>query len=503
MRRYEYPAHQLLQVLHLRHSPEPSVQISGAHLQMTTIQPATAAVVLAAGKSTRMKSRIPKALHPVCGLAMVEHVVRAVRGAGCGDVVVVVGHAAETVRDGIREKVEFAHQKQQRGSGDAVLAARDALACFDGDVLVLACDTPLIRPETIRMLLETHRSSGASATMLTAMLEDPTGYGRIVRDADGSVHRIVEHRDASDEEKSICEVNPSIYVFRSQALWRSLQQVAPNNSQGEFYLTDTIGILRAAGERVAAVTVDDSREVMGVNNRAELAQAGELLRARILHRLMLEDGVTIVDPATTYADVDVRVGMDTVLHPNTHLIGEVTIGEQCSIGPGTVIRDSVLGDGCTVQQSVVRGSRIADDVRIGPFAHIRPHSQIGNRVRIGDFVEINRSVIGDGVAAAHLAYVGDAEVGEGTNIAAGVVTCNYDGFKKHKTVIGTKVFVGTHATLIAPVQIGDGAYIAAGSPINQNVPADAMAIARERQVTKPEWAARYRRQREGEDGSAR
>jgi bifunctional UDP-N-acetylglucosamine pyrophosphorylase / glucosamine-1-phosphate N-acetyltransferase len=454
-------------------------------------RPDCAAVILAAGKSTRMKSRLPKPLHPLCGLPLSRHVVEACRAAGVFRTVVVIGHEADAVRLGLGDDLEYALQEQQRGTGDAARAAENALSGFDGTVLVLAGDVPLLRTETLQRMIEHHRATGASATLLTAFLDDPTGYGRIVRKADGTVARIVEHKDATAEERAIKEWNPSIYCFQTRDLFAALRDVQPNNVQGEYYLTDVIGLLAAGGRRVEAVSTDDPREVLGVNSRVDLAEVGRILRERILIDLMLS-GVTITDPVSTYVDAGVTVGQDTTIEPQTYLHTGTTIGEDCRIGPMTRIVNSRIGTRTRVIASQIVDCEVGSEVQIGPFANLRPGCRLADKVKIGDFVELKNATLGEKVSASHLSYVGDAEVGAGTNIGAGVVTCNYDGVRKHRTTIGKGVFIGTNATLIAPVTIGDGAYVAAGSPINEDIPEDALVIARSRPTVKPDWAKRRR-----------
>jgi bifunctional UDP-N-acetylglucosamine pyrophosphorylase/glucosamine-1-phosphate N-acetyltransferase len=356
---------------------------------------------------------------------------------------------------------------------------------------VLAGDVPLLRAETVKRLLDHHHATKASATLLTAFLEDATGYGRIVRQPDGTVARIVEHRDATPEERAIGEWNPSIYCFEASELFDSLQHIQPNNVQGEYYLTDVIGLLVEQGKRVEAVSTEDADEVRGVNNRVELAEVGRILRERILRDLMLS-GVSITDPAATYVDVGVQVGQDTTLEPQTFLYSGTIIGEGCKIGPFTRISNSRVGNDTTILASQVFNSEVGSHVKIGPYSNIRPGCRIADGVKIGDFVEIKNAALGEKVSASHLAYIGDAEVGAGTNIGAGVITCNYDGMNKHRTVIGERAFIGTNSTLIAPVTIGDGAFVAAASSITQDVPADALAMARSRQENKPDWARQWR-----------
>jgi bifunctional UDP-N-acetylglucosamine pyrophosphorylase/glucosamine-1-phosphate N-acetyltransferase len=449
------------------------------------------AVILAAGKSTRMRSRLPKPLHPICGLPLSRHVINACRTAGVERNIVIVGHEADAVRAGLGDDVEYAIQQEQRGSGDAALAAEITLQGFSGTVLVLAGDVPLLRPQTLTKLLDHHLSTKAAATLLTAVLEDPTGYGRIVRSADGSVLRIVEHKDATPDERAVHECNPSIYCFESSALFETLHRIEPNNAQGEFYLTDCIGLLHEAGRRVEAIACTDAQETLGVNTRVELAQVGNIMQSRILNDLMLS-GVTIVDPSSVYVDASVRVGQDSVIEPQTFLHGDTVVGENCTIGPFSRIVDSVVGDDCNILASQIVECEMESHIRIGPYANLRPGCRLAEGVKVGDFVELKNAIIGRKVSMSHLSYIGDAEVGEGTNIGAGVITCNYDGQKKHRTKIGKNSFVGTNSTLIAPITVGDGAYIAAGSPIAEDVPPDSLAVARSRATIKPEWALRRR-----------
>ena len=452
--------------------------------------PPCAAIILAAGKSTRMRSKMPKMLHPLCGLPMTAHVIRACRQAGVERIVVVVGHEADAVRAGLGASLEYALQAQQRGTGDAVRAAQPLLGDWPGAILVLAGDVPLLGGETLARLRAHHAHSGASVTMLTAFLDDPTGYGRVVRDAAGQVTGIVEHRDASDAQRQIKEWNPSLYAFDGKALWSALSEIQPANAQGEFYLTDTIGALARSGARIAALPVDDAQDALGVNTRVELAACDAILRVRLLRRHMLA-GVTIVDPANTYVDVDVTIGQDTVIQPNTTLRNGTSIGEDCIIGPNSIVENSRIGNRARVLASQVVDSVMEDGARVGPFSNLRPGAHLGKNVKVGDFVEVKNAILHEGAQASHLAYIGDAEVGEGANLGAGTITCNYDGYQKHRTVIGKRAFIGSNSTLVAPLNIGDGAFVAAASIITQDVPADALAIARPQSLTKAGWAAQY------------
>jgi bifunctional UDP-N-acetylglucosamine pyrophosphorylase/glucosamine-1-phosphate N-acetyltransferase len=441
-----------------------------------------------------MRSRLPKAAHAVCGKPMARYPVDAARELGAQRVVVVVGHEAEAVRSAVGDDVEYVLQAEQRGTGHAVMQAERALREAD-HVLVLNGDLTLVTADELRSLLDHHRATHAAATVLTAELDDPASYGRVVRRPDGTVARIVERRDASPEEAAIREINVGLYCFRAAELRDCLSRLRPDNDQSEYYLTDVIGLLVGDGRRVEAVVASDARCALGINDRVELAEAAALQRERILRRLMLS-GVTLLDPQTTYVDAGVEVGQDTVIHPMTVLQGRTVLGEECQIGPSARIIDSELAERVTVHASVVVEARIGAGSRIGPFANLRPGCRLGREVKVGDFVELKNAELNDRVSAGHHAYLGDVTVGEKTNIGAGTITCNYDGRKKHRTVIGRETFIGTHTTLVAPVTIGDGAYVAAHSVVTEDVPADAMAIARSRQTNKDGWAARKRQQQE-------
>lgn len=455
--------------------------------------PNVAALVLAAGKSTRMKSRTPKALHPLLGKPLLRFALEAAAGAGAGRSVVVVGHQAEAVKAAMGPDFEYVFQAEQRGTGHAVHMAEALLGDWDGPLLVLPGDAPLITAELLRALIDTHTQSNAAATLLTAVLPDAGSYGRIVRDGqDGPVRAIVEARDATPEQLKIGEIGTSIYAFDPPKLFAALRQVTPQNAQGELYLTDVIALLASQGERVEALTSPDADVVKGVNTRVELVELSQVLQNKI-HRALMLEGVTIVDPLTTYIEAAVDIGQDTVVHPFSVLSGVTDIGQNCQIGPGARLSDARIGSGVQIRDSYVTASDIGDGTRIGPFANIRPGSVVGQNVKIGDFVELKNATLGDGVSAGHLTYLGDATVGPNTNIGAGTITCNYDGQSKHRTDIGSGAFIGTHSTLVAPVSVGDDAWTAAGSVITQDVPNGALGIGRTRQVNKEGWAAKKRR----------
>lgn len=455
------------------------------------------AVIMAAGKSTRMKSRTPKVLHKVAGRAVIDYIVQAAReGCGVENCVTIIGHEADRVREHLRSKwgegVRYALQEPQHGTGHAVMQAEPLLRQFHGDVLTLAGDTPLITGEILRALLEHHQRTGATATVLTTVMDDPAAYGRVVRGSNGRVARIVEAKDANDEERAVREINTSVYCFRAEPLFRALSEIRPDNAQGEYYLTDVIALLARQGETVEAMVSEDPAVVMGVNTRVELAEASALVCRRKLQQLML-DGVTILDPLNTYVDSDVSIGEDTVIYPGTVLEGATTIGSGCIIGPHAHLVDSRLGDGVTVSQSRATLAEVGDGVKVGPFAHLRPGTVIGAKSKIGSFVELKKAELGEAVSVAHLTYIGDATIGAHANIGGGTITCNYDGCEKHRTTVGANAFIGSNNTLVAPVAIGDGAYTGAGSTVTDDVPADALALGRARQINKEGWAKRKRK----------
>jgi bifunctional UDP-N-acetylglucosamine pyrophosphorylase/glucosamine-1-phosphate N-acetyltransferase len=453
-----------------------------------------AVVILAAGKGTRLKSRLAKVLHRAGGRTLIEQVLRACAPLRAKKTVVVVGHQAEQVTAAVEALGALAVlQQPQNGTGHAMQVARRALGNAKIAV-VLPGDAPLIRAETLRALVAAHRAGNAAATLLTAVLADPSGYGRVVRKSGARVSAIVEESQLTTEQQELNEINSSIYCFTLAKLWPALAQVKPNNKHREVYLTDAVAVLSAAGETVLAQVAADAGEVLGCNTRADLAEVDRIFRERKRGELM-DAGVSFQLPETVLVDPEVVAGEDTVIEPGVQLLGKTRIGARCTIRTGSVLSDATLGDGVTVEpHCVVAQSRLDDGVIIGPFARLRPDNHLKAGARIGNFVELKKSVIGEGTKAMHLSYLGDTRIGTKSNIGAGTITCNYDGFHKYPTAIGNRVFVGSDSTLVAPVRLADGAYIAAGSTITENVPVDSLGIGRGRQVTKRGWAAKKRRE---------
>ena len=442
-------------------------------------------LVLAAGKGTRMKSKLPKVLHKVGGKPMLQHVTDAAKRAGSSREVVVIGSGAELVQQTI-SGVEFVLQEEQLGTGHAVLSAKKKFAKSEGTLLILCGDTPLLTSSLLKNFVNAHEKSHCAATVLTAIMHDPAGYGRVILETDNTFQKIVEEKDATDDEKKICIVNAGVYCFDVQKLFGSLEKISNDNAQGEYYLPDVLPILKNAGEKIGTFAADYADDVIGINDRVQLAAADKSLRLR-KERELMENGVTIVDPATTFIDVDVEIGQDTIIHPNTYLEGNTKIGADCEIGPDVRFVNMIVGNRVKAQFSYCHDATIDNDVTIGPYVHIRPDSKIKDRVKIGNFVEVKNSTIGEGTKLPHLQYIGDSDVGNNVNIGCGTVTCNYDGKKKYRTKIGDNVFVGCNTNLVAPVEIGDGAYIGAGSTINKDVPKNYLAIARAQQVNIPNW----------------
>jgi bifunctional UDP-N-acetylglucosamine pyrophosphorylase/glucosamine-1-phosphate N-acetyltransferase len=454
-----------------------------------------AVVIMAAGKGTRLKSRRPKVLHEIGGKPLLSHVIAAAsRVVSASDIFVIIGHQAELVRAAVAATgVGFVEQTEQRGTGHAIQCARLTIKDYE-HVLVLSGDVPLIRTETIEELWQFHQSQQAAMTILTAAPDDPTGYGRIVRKgADtAEVDAIVEQKALTAEQQNIAEINSGIYAFKTAPLLAHLDQLSANNANKEVILTDMAGLLGNAGERVVAIQAAETAEVLGANTIADLVALDATLRTATASRLMTA-GVTIFKPETCVIDADVEVAADTVIEPFVQLLGRTRIGSDCLIRSYTVIENCTLGDHVLLRQScILTDSTVGNGAKIGPFAHLRPASEIGEDAHVGNFVETKKTKLGKGAKANHLTYLGDAEVGEGTNIGAGVITCNYDGVHKHMTQIGKGVFVGSDSTLVAPITVADGAYIGAGSCITKNVPADSLAVARSHQVTKDGWAATRR-----------
>jgi bifunctional UDP-N-acetylglucosamine pyrophosphorylase/glucosamine-1-phosphate N-acetyltransferase len=451
-------------------------------------------VILAAGKGTRMKSALPKVLHRVAGVPLIDHVLRAASALSPSSIVVVVGHHAGQLEAALRIRpgLSFALQEPQLGTGHALLQAEPLLKGAQGTLVLLSGDVPLLRAESLAALVRTHEERRAAATVLTAVVASPAGYGRIVRDG-GRIAAIVEHKDASPAEREIAEINSGVYAFDIGPLFGALRQIGSTNAQGEYYLPDLVKIYRSRGLTVETVTLDDSREILGVNSRKELAEVGTILRAAKNEELMAS-GVTIVDPATAYIGGDVTVGADTVIHPGVHLEGRTHIGPRCEIHSGVRILNSTIDDGVVINNfCLIVDSHVSRGARIGPFAHIRPQSDVGEDAHVGNFVELKKTSMGKGAKANHLAYLGDATIGQNVNVGAGTITCNYDGTTKHPTVIEDGAFIGSDSQLIAPVRVGAGAYVAAGSTITDDVPAGSLAIGRGKQINKDGWVARNKK----------
>ncbi|MFJ3664023.1 bifunctional UDP-N-acetylglucosamine diphosphorylase/glucosamine-1-phosphate N-acetyltransferase GlmU [Streptomyces sp. NPDC090119] len=462
---------------------------------MSAIRPA-AVVVLAAGEGTRMKSATPKVLHQICGRSLVGHVLAASRELDPAELVVVVGHAREQVAAHLAEidpGVRTAVQEQQNGTGHAVRMALEELGGpVDGTVVVVCGDTPLLTADTLAALTGTHDADGNAVTVLTAEVPNATGYGRIVRDgASGAVTAIVEHKDATDEQRAIVEINSGVFAFDGRLLAQALKQVRTDNSQGEEYLTDVLGILRAAGHRVGASVAGDHREIAGINNRVQLAEARRTLNDRLLTAAML-DGVTVVDPATTWVDVTVGFGRDAVVHPGTQLTGATRIDEGAEVGPNSRLNDTVVGAGARVDNTVADGAEVGEGATVGPYAYLRPGTRLGVKAKIGTYVETKNASIGEGTKVPHLSYVGDATIGDFTNIGAASVFVNYDGESKHHTTVGSHCKTGSDNMFVAPVTVGDGAYTGAGSVITKDVPPGSLAVARGQQRNIEGWVARKR-----------
>lgn len=455
-------------------------------------------VILAAGLGTRMRSKKAKVLHEAGGNTLLNHIIRAaLHVAPAERVVVVVGYQAQQVRESVKAPgIRFAEQTEQKGTGHAVLCAREMVPVHDGILLILNGDGPLLRPETLVRLVNQQQEKSLGGTVVTTEVADATGYGRIVRDRHGLIAAIVEQKSASPEQLSIREINPGLYCFNAELFWKHIGEVTPNNAAGEYYLTDMVEILTRHGHGIAPLLVADETELLGINTRVELAFADKILRSRKAQSLMLS-GVTIENPDSVVADLDVEVGQDSILEANVQLRGTTRIGSNCRIGTGSVLRDCEVEDGATILPYVIaENSYIGSNAFVGPFSRLRMQAHAAEGSHIGNFVELKKTRLGVGSKANHLAYLGDSVIGSRVNIGAGTITCNYDGIKKHQTDIADGVFVGSNSTLVAPLTLGEGSFIAAGSVITKNVDSDALAIGRSLQVDKPEWAKRRRKQKE-------
>ena len=443
-------------------------------------------LILAAGKGTRMKSKLPKVLHKVSGKAMVERVLEAAQSVGAQRNVVIIGFGGDDVKAYLGDRAEYVTQLEQKGTGHAVQQAESVLGNHEGLILLLCGDTPLVTQQTLEQLLAHHKETGAAATVLTAYMDNPYGYGRIIRNESKSVERIVEEKDGTLNELKVHEVNTGMYIFNSKELWPCLEQLSDDNAQGELYITDVVSILVKAGKTVSAYMTMDSDESLGVNSRLQLAQAELILRNRTNLALM-EAGVTLVDPHSTYIAPEVVVGPDTIIYPNTILEGNTVVGINNILGPNTRLSNVIVGDNNHIHDSYAHDCEIKNDTVIGPFVHLRPDTVLSDKVKIGNFVEVKNSVVGEGTKFPHLSYIGDSDVGSKVNIGCGTITVNYDGKKKHRTTIEDKVFVGCNSNLVAPVTVGSESYVAAGSTITKDVPSRALAFGRARQVVKENW----------------
>ncbi len=443
-------------------------------------------LILAAGEGSRMKSKLPKVLHKIMGTTMVECVVGAAEGAGSSDTAVVVGFKGDEVKEALKDTgFEFYLQEPRLGTGHAVMCAEEFID-EDKDILILYGDTPLITSETLKELVEFHKKEDNGVSIISAIVDNPAGYGHIIRDEKGNFVKNVEYKDATDAEKLVNEINTGVYIFKGKSLKAALKKLTNDNAQGEYYLPDTLEILLKGGEGVNAMAVNDVSEFYGVNSRVQLAEAAEIMKKRI-NLFHMENGVTICDPQNTYIAPSVKIGADTVIYPGTILEGNTIIGEDCEIGPHTKLVDVKVLDGATVKFTMGTEAEIGRKTTVGPYAYIRPNSKIGDDVKIGDFVEVKNSVIGSGTKVSHLTYIGDSDVGERINFGCGTVTVNYDGTKKFRTTIEDDAFIGCNTNLIAPVTVEKGAYIAAGSTITKDVPKENLAVARARQQNLAGW----------------
>lgn len=440
-------------------------------------------IILAAGQGTRMRSQKSKVLHQVCGKNILDFVVDASKDSGIAEIAVIVGYQAEAVRESLPPQIETILQEEQLGTGHAVLQAQPFFNELQGNLIVLVGDAPLVRPETIKGLVSVHEAGGFGVTVLTAEFEDPTGYGRMIKNAAGELIKIVEEKDANANEKRVKEINSGMYCFDAQTLILSLQELTTDNAQGEYYLTDVIEIIHKMGKTAGTYVTPDYEDIQAINSKVQLAEVEAIMRKR-LNRKLMEAGVTMIDPANTYVSSQTQIGQDTILYPGVILEGECIIGKDCLIGANSRLVNGKIGNNVTIQNSTILDSAVDDYTSVGPYAYIRPGSQIGKHCKVGDFVEVKNSIMGDGAKASHLTYIGDGDVGENVNLGCGTVFVNYDGQKKYRTVVEKNAFVGCNTNLIAPVTVKAGAYIAAGSTITDDVPEESLAIARARQVNK-------------------
>ena len=445
------------------------------------------AVILAAGKGTRMQSKLYKVLHKVCDRTMVELVLDSLSDLEMQEVITVVGHGAERVKEVLGNRTKFVLQAEQLGTAHAVKVAKDELKDKEGTTIVMYGDTPLIRPETINSMLDHHENTNAKATVLTAIADDPFAYGRIIRDVNGKLVKIVEEKDATEQERKIKEINSGIYCFDNKLLFEMLEKVKNDNNQGEYYLPDVLGLIREQKEIIETYLCDDFDETFGVNDRVALAYAENVMRNRINTKHMLA-GVTLVDPTNTYIAPNAVIGRDTTIYPNVTIKSNTVIGEDCQIKPNSYLENVQIGNGVKVLSSTISDSKIGDYTSVGPYSHIRNNCELGKHVRVGNFVELKNTTYGDGSKTAHLSYLGDTEVGSNTNIGCGTLTVNYDGKNKYKTKIGSDAFIGCNSNLIAPLEIGDGAVVAAGTTVTEDAPDDTLVIARVKQENKMGYA---------------
>ena len=445
------------------------------------------AVILAAGKGTRMQSKLYKVLHKVCDRTMVELVLDSLSDLEMQEVITVVGHGAERVKEVLGDRTKFVLQAEQLGTAHAVKVAKDELKDKEGTTIVMYGDTPLIRSETINNMLDHHEKMNAKATVLTAIADNPFAYGRIIRDVNGNLVKIVEEKDATEQERKIKEINSGIYCFDNKLLFEMLEKVKNDNNQGEYYLPDVLGLIREQKEIIETYLCDDFDETFGVNDRVALAYAENVMRNRINTKYMLA-GVTLVDPTNTYIAPNAVIGRDTTIYPNVTIKSNTIIGEDCQIKPNSYLENVQIGNGVKVISSTISDSKIGDYTSVGPYSHIRNNCELGKNVRVGNFVELKNTIYGDGSKTAHLSYLGDTEVGSNTNIGCGTITVNYDGKNKYKTKIGSDAFIGCNSNLIAPLEIGDGAVVAAGTTVTENAPDDALVIARVKQENKVGYA---------------